>query len=76
LQLTNSKELEGVIEKDFTIVLYGSKKFNEKGKPEYSFKLVEDGASAKCPPDIFGEDVVSIPNDCKIILDKIEEFKK
>lgn len=70
------KMLEGVIEKDFTIVLYGNKKFDEKGRPKYSYNLVEDGASAKCPPDIFGEDTFQIPNDCKLILDKIQEFKK
>lgn len=70
------KMLEGIIEKDFTMVLYGNKKFDEKGKPKYSYNLVEDGASAKCPPGIFGEDIYQIPNDCKLILDKIQEFKK
>lgn len=70
------RQLEGIIEKDFTMVLYGNKKFDEKGKPKYFYNLVEDGASAKCPPDIFGEDVITIPNDCKLILDKIQEFKK
>lgn len=70
------KQLEGIIERDFTIVLYGNKKFDEKGKPKYYYNLVEDGASAKCPPHIFGEDVLQIPNDCKLLLDKIQEFKK
>ena len=70
------KMLEGVIEKDFTIVLYGSRRFDEKGKPKYSYNLVEDGASAKCPPGIFGEDVMQIPNDCGLILSAINEFKK
>lgn len=70
------KELEGVIEKDFTIVLYGNKKFDEKGKPKYFFNLVEDGTSAKCPSAIFGEDIMQIPNDCKLVFDKIQEFKK
>jgi hypothetical protein len=70
------KELEGVIEKDFTIVLYGNKKFDEKGKPTYHFDLVVDGASAKCPPDIFGEDVYQITNDCKVILEGINTFKQ
>lgn len=70
------KELEGMIEKDFTIVLYGNKKFDERGAPKYFFNLVEDGASAKCPPDMFGAGVYQIPNDCKMILDAITEFKK
>lgn len=70
------KELEGVIEKDFTIVLYGNKKFDERGKPKYFFNLIEDGASAKCPAELFGPDTAQIPNDCKMILDAITEFKK
>jgi hypothetical protein len=70
------KMLEGVIERDFTVVLYGNKKFDEKGKPKYYFNLVEDGASAKCPPDMFGPEVMQIPNDCQKILEAIQEFKK
>lgn len=70
------KEWEGIIEKEFTIVLFGDNKFAENGKPEYFFKLVEEGTSAKCPPDIFGPDVYKIPNDVKLIVDKIHEFVK
>jgi hypothetical protein len=69
------KELEGVIEREFTIVLFADKRFNDKGKPEYYFNLFQEGTSAKCPPDIFGEDTYRIPNDCKMIYDKIQEFK-
>lgn len=68
------KEWEGVCEKEFTIVMYGERKFNEKGKPEYHYNLVEEGTSSKCPPDIFGEGVLKIENDNKMILDKIKEF--
>jgi len=68
------KELEGVIEKDFTIVLYSGKKFNDKGIPEYYLNLVEENTSAKCPPDIFGEGVLRVSNDCNEVLKKIEEF--
>jgi len=70
------KEFESTCEKEFTIVLYGDKKFNDKGKPEYYYSLVGEGTSAKCPPDIFGEDVQTIDNDNKFIFDKILEFVK
>lgn len=69
------KELEGVVEKDFTIVTYSECKFIDK-KPEYFFSLVSADSSAKCPPDIFGEGIYSIPNDCNLILEKIIEFTK
>lgn len=69
------KEWEGVVEKEFTIVLFGDSKFKENGKPEYFFKLVEENTSAKCPPAIFGEDVYQIPNDVQHILEHIHKFK-
>lgn len=68
------KEWEGVIEREFTIVMYADNKFDDKGKPNYYFDLASEGTSAKCPPDIFGSDVYRIPNDVKIIDDKIKEF--
>lgn len=68
------KELEGMIEKDFTIVLYADKRVNDKGKMEYSFNLNQENTSCKCPPDIFGDDTTKIPNDCNLILAKIKEF--
>lgn len=68
------KEFEGLVEKDFTVVLYADSKFNDDNKPEYFLNLVSEGTSAKCPPGIFGEDVQTIPNDAKLIFDKITEF--
>lgn len=68
------KELEGVIEKDFTIVMYGDNKFDDNGKPEYFFNLAQENTSAKCPPEIFGEGIYKIPNDSSIVLDKIRSF--
>lgn len=65
-----------VFEKDYTIVLYADSKFNEQNKPEYYLSLMGEGTSAKCPPEIFGEDVLTIPNDGKFILEKINEFVK
>jgi hypothetical protein len=68
------KEFEGLIEKEFTIVMYADKKFNDKNLPEYYNILVGEGLSAKCPPDIFGEQVLSIPNDSKMILENIQKY--
>lgn len=71
------KENEGQVEKHYTIVAFAESKHSTEGKrPEHFFKLTGEGLSAKCPPDIFGEDVLTIPNDAKFMLDKIEEFTK
>lgn len=69
------KEWEGVLEKEFTIVLYADNKF-KNDKPEYFFRLCGEGLSAKVPPAIFGEDVVQIPNDYEFVHNKILEFVK
>lgn len=71
---TKGKEYEGVIEKDFTIVLYADNKFDENGIPKYFFNLAQENSSAKCPPDIFGEGVLQIPNDANEVYKKIIEF--
>lgn len=70
------KEFEGFVEKDYTMVLYTDKRFHDGKKPEYSFILAAEGTSAKCPPDIFGEDILKITNDSNFILDKVLEFVK
>lgn len=70
------KEWEGTVEKDYAIVLYADSKFDSKGKAEYFYVLAGEGLSAKCPPDIFGEGVIKIPNDTKFLDDKIKEFSK
>lgn len=67
------KEWEGIIEKEFTVVLYADSKFT-KGKPEYFLNAVAEGTSSKCPPDIFGEDVMVIPNDSAQVFSNILEF--
>lgn len=72
---TKGKEWEGVIEKEFTIVLYTDNKFDDK-KPIYSFHTVMQDSSTKCPPDIFGADVYSLDNDANHVLNKIIEFTK
>jgi hypothetical protein len=70
------KEFEGLVEKDYTIVLYTDKRFHDGKKPEYNFILAGEGMSAKMPPAIFGEDVLKIPNDSNLVLEKIQEFVK
>jgi len=70
------KEWEGLCEKEFTVVLYADNKFNEKGLPEYYFNAVQENTSAKCPPDLLGDGVIKIENDCNLILKKIIEFTK
>ena len=73
----SGKEHEGQIEKHYTIVMYAeSKQGGENKRPEHFLRLTGEGISAKCPPDIFGEDVLTIPNDAQYIVDKIEEFVK
>lgn len=69
------KEFEGMIEKDFTMVLYADSKINPKTSlPEYFFNAYEENTSSKCPPDLLGTGILKIENDCKIILEKINEF--
>lgn len=67
------KRWEGVIEKEFAIVMYADCKFNND-KPEYFFRLSGEGLSAKCPPDLFGENKIQIPNDSAMILKKIQAY--
>ena len=68
------KEWEGIIEKEFTVVLYPEIKY-KSGKPEkYIYKLAAEGCSAKCPPFIFGEGTYEIDNDFKVFNDKLVEF--
>lgn len=72
------KEFEGMVEKDYTITLFSEAKveFGEE-KPKYFFQIYSDGkTSAKCPPDIFGPDTITIDNDSNLVLEKIREFQK
>lgn len=71
------KENEGQVEKHYTIVLYADSKQEQEGKrPRYFFKLAGEGLSAKCPPKIFGDDVLEVPCDYNLIINKIVEFKQ
>jgi len=68
--LVKGKEWKGVIEKEFTITLYADVKISDN-KKDYHFKLNSDGTdSAKCPPMLF-ENQDTITNDCKLVIDEI-----
>lgn len=67
------KEWEGMIEKEFTFVLYAQDKY-KSDIPSYFLKLAGEGISAKCPPDVFGHGIYVIDNDSKMVLEKIREF--
>lgn len=68
------KEWEGVIEKEFTIVLFADRKINDQKLVDAWFDLNLENSSAKCPPDIFGPETNRISNDANFILTKINEF--
>ena len=70
------KEWEGLVEKEFTVVLYADNKFNEKGLPEYFLNAVQEGTSAKCPPDLLGSGVIKTENDVNNVFNCIKEFVK
>jgi hypothetical protein len=70
------KEWEGLIEKEFTIVLYADRKLNEKKQTEAWFDLALEGSSCKCPPDVFGPNVTRIDNDAKFLVDKVVDFAR
>lgn len=68
------KEWEGVIEKEFTIVLYADRKLNDKRETEAWFDTSLEGSSAKCPPDLLSSNKVD--NDCNLIQQAIIEYTK
>lgn len=71
----SGKEHEGLIEKEFTIVLFTDvRQEKDKGKPpEYRFITNNDGThSAKSPPDLFGSQYIE--NDLDKVIKKIKEY--
>jgi hypothetical protein len=73
----SGKEHEGQVEKHYTMVLYADKTWSDaKQNFKYEYQLAGENISAKCPPQIFGEDVLRIPNDSDFINKQINEFTK
>ena len=68
------KEWEGMIEKEFTVVLYADRNKDDKGKINAWLDLSLDASSSKCPPDIFGHGVNRIDNDYQYLVEKIKAF--
>jgi hypothetical protein len=68
------KEWEGMIEKEFTIVLYADRNKDEKGVVNAWLDLSLDASSSKCPPDIFGMGVNRIDNDYQYLVEKVRAF--
>lgn len=71
---SKGKEWEGVLEKEFTIVLYADRKLDDNDNVIAWFDAALDSSSAKCPPYILGEKVYKIENDCNLLLQRINEF--
>ncbi len=71
---TQGKAWEGLVESQFTIVLFADAKKEPNKRPEYFFSLMGQDTSAKCPPAIFGEDVFVIPNDLAEVDKAIVKF--
>lgn len=67
------KEFEGMVEKEFTIVLYADSKF-KNDKPVYSYVTVGEDISAKCPPGVFEDDAVRVDNDAAMVLKQVRAF--
>ncbi len=67
------KEWEGVVEKEFTVVLYCDKQFVD-GKPNYYFITAGEGLSAKMPPDLISD--LKLENDSNAVYQRILEFTK
>lgn len=68
------KEWEGLIEKEFTIVLYADRNKDDKGVVNAWLDLNLDSSSSKCPPDIFGPTVNRIENDYAFLVETIQKF--
>jgi hypothetical protein len=70
------KEWEGMVEKEFTIVLFADilppTVAGRRGS--HVFWLTKPDTSAKCPPGICGEDVLSLPNDINAFLGMLYAF--
>lgn len=64
-------EWKGVIEKEYTIVLYAGKAF-ENNEVDHFFIGRGEGISAKIPRDIIEE--INFPNDSNEVLNKLYKF--
>ncbi len=69
------KRLEGMLEKEFSVVLFTNNKKQSNGRVSYEFLTNNDGScSAKTPEGMFGE--LLIPNDLQMVYDRMGEYFK
>lgn len=63
--MVKGKEWKGMVEKEFTVVLYADMVFNKDNKREYRFVFNNDGKSSAKTPPIFleSEDEETMEND-------------
>lgn len=67
------RELEGTLEKEFTVVLFTETVKQANGSLKYFFRTHGDGVcSAKTPMGMFKDDLID--NDLKAVMDRIWEF--
>lgn len=66
------KEWEGMVEKEFTVVLYADSKLSDKGVPEYWYNTFQESTSTKCNPDLIK--ALKIENDCSVIFNLIQKY--
>jgi len=70
----NGKQWEGMVEKEFDVVLYADALINSERKIDYIFRTQTDGViSAKSPMDMLNNPEI---NDMNIIINKINEYDK
>lgn len=73
----HGKEYEGRVEAQFTVVLFGGKRLEDK-VPKYFLRTFEEDTSAKAPQglfeDAYGEALLEIPNDAKLIFNSLESY--
>lgn len=72
-------EWAGMVEKEFTVVLYVDRKLVEKDgkkKVEAWFDAALDNSSSKCPPHLLPDGEFRVPNDAQSLLSQIEEMSK
>ncbi len=73
--VTNGRKLEKIhLESKFPMVLFTHVKYGNEGKNEFYFETQASNSTGKTPKGMF--DTFLIPNDFKLISDKIKEYNK
>jgi deoxyadenosine/deoxycytidine kinase len=71
--VTNGRKLEKIhLESKFPIVLFTHVKYGAEGKNEYFFETQASSSTGKSPMGMF--DSFLIPNDLKLVSDKVREY--